>query len=202
MATWTTQGLNLIASAVQNPGVNCAMAYVALSTGCGTLASPGITAGTPITSIPLNAGLPAALAAGQPLTITDGANSETAQVASGGAALGATSIPITSWTPAQSYAANVTGIAPTPQASDTTLYAEAVRVAANPGTAGSNAGESLNTAYFDGTQPTAIYLLVGYFGGSSATGTIGSGLLMAADVQYWNHVANQDSNMYSADSTI
>ena len=51
-------------------------------------------------------------------------------------------------------------------------------------------------------QPTAVYMLVGYFGGASATGTVGTGTLMIADTQYWNHTINSDSNMYQADATI
>lgn len=197
MAVWTNNGLNLAALS----GVQSSIAYVGISPGCGTLASP-ITSGVAVTSLGLNAGLPANLAGGQSLTITDGTNSETVTVAGGGALAAATSIPINSWTPINSYAATTTGVCPTPAATDTMLYGESQRVAANPGVAGANPGESLNAGYFDSTQPTAIYLLVGYFGGATATGTVGTGTLLIEDIQFWNHTVNTDTNMYQADSTI
>lgn len=201
MATITNAGLNLLASAIQSAGTNCAITYVGLSAGCGTLAT-AITSGVATTSLALNAGLPAALSSGQGLTVTDGTNSETVTVSAGGAAQGATSITINSWTPVHSYAINVTGVCPTPGTSDVALYGEGVRVAANAGVSGANPGESLNSAYFDGTQSTAVYLLVGYFGGSGATASTGTGTLIAEDIQYWSHTVNADSASYQLDSTI
>lgn len=200
MAVWTNAGLTLIATAVQTPGAQVAMTFVALGTGAGTLAS-AITSGVAIASLPLDAATPAILASGQSLTVTDGVNSETVTT-SGSVASGATSIPINSWTPAHSYAAHTTGVCPTPGATDTALYNETQRVAAIPGTSGATPGESLNAGYFDGTQPTAVYMQVGYFGGSTATSTLGSGTLMVEDLQYWNHTLNNDSNQYQADTTI
>lgn len=198
MAVWTNNGLNLAAQS----GVQGTITYVGISPGCGTLASP-ITSGVAVTSLALNAGLPANLTGGQSLTVTDGTNSETVTVGGGGALAAATSIPITSWTPAHSYAASTTGVCPTPAATDTVLYGESQRVAANtPGTPGANPGEMLNAGYFDGTQPTGIYMMVGYFGGASATGTTGTGTLMIEDTQFWNHTVNSDTNMFQADSTI
>ena len=201
MGLWTNVGRNLIASAVQSAGVNCAITYVAISPGCGTLAG-AITTGTVYTSLTLDANVPVSLASGQSLTITDGINSET--VTTSGAVTGGTTaiIPINSWTAAHSYAAHTSGVAPTPGVTDLALYNESARVAANVGTAGAAAGESLNSGYFDGTQATAIYLLVGYFGGSTATSTLGTGTLMGEDIQYWNHAVNADSNMYQADDIL
>lgn len=196
MATIPNAGLNALAAQVQT-----LITYVAVGTGCGTL-NGALTAGVAYTSLPLNAGLPAALASGAQLTVTDGTNSETVTVATGGAAQGANVIPINSWTPAHSYAANTTGVCPTPQTTDLQLYNETYRVPANAGSAGANPGESLNAAYFDPTTPTGIYLEVGYFGGSTATATANSGSLVARDLQYWNHTQNVDSASFQLDSTV
>lgn len=201
MALWTNNGIDLVATALQTPGAQAAITYVAIGTGAGTLATP-LTAGTPTSSLALNAGLPATLAAGQHLTITDGTNTDTATVAAGGAALGATSIPVTGYTPAYNFAATTTGVAPTPLDTDLTLYNEVARVAANTGVAGASSGESLNSAYLDGTQATNVYMQVGFFGGSSASGTLGSGTLMIEDIQYWNHTVNADSATFQADTII
>ena len=202
MAVITNTGLTLAATALQTPGANVAITYVDIVPGCGTLAS-AITSGVAVTSLPLDATLPAGLSSGQSLTVTDGTNAETVTT-SGAVSAGATAIPISSWTPAHSYAAHTTGVAPTPAASDSALYngTAAVRIAANAGVAGANPGESLNNGYFDGTQPTGVYLLVGYFGGSTASSTAGSGTLIAEDIQYWSHTLNSDSASFQLDSTI
>ena len=201
MALWTNAGRNLVATGVQSAGVNAAIAYVGISGGCGTVAA-NIASGVAITSITLDANVPLNLSSAQSLTITDGSNTET--VTTSGPVTGATTtvIPINSWTPVHSYLAHVTGVCPTPLATDIALYNESVRVACNIGAAGAGAGESLNAAYYDGTQATAVYLLVGFFGGSTASGSVATGTLMGEDVQFWNHTINNDSNMYQADSTV
>ena len=66
MAIWTTNGLNLIATAVQTTGVDVAIKYVGLSTGCGALGAQ-LTVGVNYTSLPLAGTLPANLAGGQSL---------------------------------------------------------------------------------------------------------------------------------------
>lgn len=203
MAVITNAGLNLLATAVQTSGVNAAITFVDIAAGAGTLSS-GLTSGTPTTSLPLDVGLPVALSAGQALTITDGTNTDTCVVAAGGALLGATSIPVNSFSPGHTYAAHTTGIAPTPLVGDIAIYnaSNAVRIAANAGVAGANPGESLNSGYFDGTNATALYMTVGYFGGPAATSTPGTGVLVAEDIQYWNHVVNIESASFQLDSTI
>lgn len=201
MGTWTNNGLTLIATAVQTNGAQAAITYVGISPGCGTF-SGAITASVPITALPINSpGIPANLSGGQQLTVTDGTNTETVTT-SGVVTAGATSIPITSWTPAHSYAANTAGCCPTPAATDTTLYGESQRVAVSGSSAGAAVGESLLSGYFDGTQPTAVYFTVGFFGGSSATSSTGTGTLMAEDIQFWNHTQNSDSQMFQGDGTI
>jgi len=47
-----------------------------------------------------------------------------------------------------------------------------------------------------------VYLLVGYFGGASASSAVATGTLMGEDIVYWNHALNADSNQYQADSQI
>ena len=201
MAVITNAGRTLAATAIQTPGTNAAITFVGIGTGCGTLAS-AVTSGSPLSSLPLDAGLPANLSGGQSLTVTDGVNSETVTVGVGGAVASATSIPINSWTPLHNYAAHTTAVAPVPLVGDIALYNENVRVAANAGVAGANPGESLNSGYFDGTQATAVYMLVGYFGGSTATASLGTGTLIAEDIQYWSHTLNADSASPQLDNTL
>ena len=201
MAVITNTGQTLLATALQTPGAQAAISFVGIGTGCGTLSS-AVTAGSPLTSLPLDAGLPAALTNGQQLTVTDGVHSETVTVSAPGASQNATAIPINSWNPANNYAAHTTGVALQQSASDLALYNEVVRVAANAGVPGANAGESLNSGYFDGTQASGVYLIVGYFGGPTATASPNTGTLVAEDVQYWNHMLNQDSASFLLDSTV
>lgn len=201
MATITNAGLTLLAGALQVNQAQAAITYVGLGTGCGTLAF-AVTSGSPLTTLQLDAGLPASLIAGQSLTVTDGTNSETVTVATGGALANATAIPINSWNPAHNYAAHTTAVAPQPAATDTALYNEIIRVAAQTGVPGANPGESLNSGYFDGSQASGVYMLVGYFGGSTATATAGTGILVAEDIQYWNHTLNSDSASFQLDSTL
>lgn len=198
MGLWTNNGLILVATAVQTPGATAGISFVGISPGCGTLAG-AIASGVAQTSLLLGSAPPAALSIGQSLTVTDGTNSETVTLS--GIVVGA-SIPINSWTPVHSYAANTTVVVPTPSASDSALYGESQRTSVSGASAGSSAGESLVSGYFDGTQPTGVYGLVGFFGGSTATGTPGTGTLMGEDIVYWNHTVNTDTNMYQADCTI
>ena len=199
MGVWTNVGLTLAATALQTTSGNAAITYVGVGSGAGTLAS-AITAGVAQTALTLDAGIPVALASAQSLTVTDGTNSETVTT-SGAVSPGATSIPINSWTPVNAYAAHTSGVAPTPLATDTALYNEQTRIAANTGSAGANPGESLNAAYFDGTQASGFYMQVGFFSGA-ATSSIGTGTLVFEDIQVWSHTLNADSNIYQADSQI
>lgn len=202
MGQWTNNGLALVATAIQTPGAQVAMTYVGISTGCGTLAT-GLTSGVAAANLSINSpGLPANLPGGSQITITDGVNKDTATVAGGGALAGATSIPLTGYTPAFTFAPNTTAVAPTPLASDTTLYGESQRTAISGASAGASPGESLMAGYFDGTQPTGVFVMVGYFGDPTATGTIGTGTLMGEDIVYWNHVQYNETQMYQADSLV
>ena len=200
MAIWTTNGLDLVATAVQTAGVDAAIKYVGLSTGCGTLGTP-LSIGASYTSLTLTGTLPANVSSGQTLVIIDGVNSQQV-VTNGAASAGANTIAVVGFTASFNFAASVTGIAPAPQSTDTALYNETVRARILANDAGALAGETLASGYCDGTQPTNIYVSVGYFGGSSATSSAGTGTLMIADNQFWNHTINTDSNMYQADATI
>jgi len=199
-ATWTTAGLNLVASAAQSSSADAAISYVGLSAGCGTL-SVGLSISVTYTSLSLDAALPVSLAAGQSLVISDGSNSQIV-ICDGVQTAGASILTVVSFLATATYSAHTTGVAPLPLAGDIALYNESVRVVVLAAGAGSNAGESLISGYADGTQPTGFYMMVGYFGGSSATSSIGTGTLMIEDVQVWNHTINADSNMYQADATI
>ena len=200
MGVWTNGGLTLAATALQTTSGNAAITYVGIGSGAGTL-SVAITAGAPLTSLTLDAGVPVALTNGQSLTVTDGTNSETVTT-SAGVGVGVATIPITSWTPVNAYAAHTSGVAPTPLITDTALYNELTRLAANSGSAGANPGESLNTGYFDGTQATAFYMQVGFFGGATATASVNTGTLIFEDIQVWSHTLNADSAMFQADSQL
>lgn len=199
-AVWTTVGRNLVANAVQSSSANAAITYIGLSTGCGTLSS-GLSASSVYTSLSLNATLPANLSSSQSLTISDGTN---AQVVTTSASVlaGATSIPVNGFTCLHTFAANTTGVSPTPVVGDVALYNESVRIPILANGAGAGAGESLSQGYADGTQATGVYTSVGYFGGSTATGSVGTGTLMIEASQFWNHTRNADSFMYQADSTV
>jgi len=199
-ATWTTAGLNLVASAAQSSSADAAISYVGLSAGCGTL-SVGLSISVTYTSLSLDAALPVSLAAGQSLVISDGANSQVV-ICDGVQTAGAFTLTVVSFLATATYTAHTTGAAPLPLATDVALYNESIRVVVLAAGAGSGAGESLISGYADGTQATGFYMMVGYFGGSSATSSIGTGTLVIEDVQVWNHTINADSNMYQADAVI
>ena len=199
-ATYTNAGLTLLATAWQSNGADVGITYVGLGLGCGTLAS-ALTSGTPYTALALAAALTANLAIGQALTLINSAgNTVSATVAAPGALAGATTIPITSLTPTNTYGIG-SGVTTTPAATDTTLFDETYRIAAIPGSPGANPGESLNNTYFDPSAPSATYVEVGYFGGT-ASSTPGTGTLVARDVQLWIHTVNTDSASFQLDTKL
>ena len=200
MATYTSAGATLLATAWQSNGAKVAPIYAALGTGCGTLAS-ALSSGTPYTALSLAAGLPAALSVGQSLTLIDaGGDTQVVSVAAPGAALGATSIPVASFTPSATFAIG-SGVAPTPSATDIMLFNELTRVAAPAATAGASAGESLARVYFDPSAPSATYAELAYYAGT-ATSALGSGTLLARTVIFWTHAQNADSMTYTLDTTL
>jgi hypothetical protein len=203
MAVITNNGLNLWATAIQTPGANVAVTYVEISTGLGTLAV-ALTSGTAYTSITLAAGIPNSIANGQSLTLIDSTGDMQVVTATGNSP-GDTAIGVTSFTANANYAVG-SGLTTTPAATDSQLYAEstAIRIAATPGVSGAAAGESLSTGYFDPTTATGVYLEVGYWGGSTATTTPGTGTLIVRDVisPFWNHTLNADSNSFQMDSVL
>lgn len=200
MATFTNIGATLIATAWQTPGAQVAPTYAAIGGGCGTLAS-ALSSGTAYTSLPLVTGLPATLSRGARLTLLDAGGDMATVTTSATVSAGATVIPITSFTPSVTFATG-SGVTTTPSATDTALFNESYRVAAVPGAAGAQPGESLNGGYFDSTAPTATYVEVGYFGGLTATATPGSGILLARDVGFWAHTVGSDSVTYTLESTL
>ncbi len=202
MAVLTNTGADLWSTAMQTNGAQTAVTYVSVGTGVGTLGA-ALTNGSNYTALTLaGSGASIALSAGQQLTLIDGlGDTQVVTVASPGASIGATSIPVTSFTANANFAIGA-GVATTPTANDTALNSGEVRIAATPGSAGAAAGESLNTAYFDPTTATGLYLEVGYWGGSTATATPGTGTLIARDVQWWNHTQGADSALPELDITL
>jgi len=196
MATIPDAGLNALATQVQS-----LITYVAVGTGCGTLSS-GLTSGNAYTTLALTTGLPANVAAAASLTITDGTHNQVVTVTGAGALAGATSIPVVSFVASATFAPSATGVVTTPQSSDLTLFNETSRLVATIGVAGAAAGESLNSAYFDPTTPSGVYVEVGYFGGATASSSPNTGALIARDIQFWNHVVNVDSASFQLDSTV
>jgi hypothetical protein len=201
MAVFTNNGLNLLATALQTPGANAAVSYVEVSTGLGAL-SIALTSGNAYTSITLAAGIPNTIANGQSLTLID-STGDTQVITGTGNSPGDTVINVSSFNANANYATG-SGLCTTPAATDTQLYAEstAVRIAATPGVSGASAGESLNTGYFDPTTATGTYVEVGYWGGSTASATPGSGTLIARDVQFWNHTNGADSASFQLDTVL
>lgn len=190
MGNWTQNGLSAVAQIVQG-----LISYVSVGTGLGVLQT-SLVSGTPYTSLTLQAGLPAALSVGQSLTVTDGTNVQLVTVASPGASIGATSIPVNSFTPTETFTAGAAAIARTPSAADTQLDNEpsGCRVPTAAASGGSNPGESLISGYFDGTQPSGPYVEVGYWGGPGVdsgppnfTPIPNGGTLFARDVVFWPH---------------
>src|SRR5487761_2134909 len=201
MAVLTNGGLNLWATALQIPGANTAITYVEVGTGLGTL-STALTSGTAYTSLILSVGLTIAVANGQSLTLID-STGDTQVVTATGNNIGDNNIGVSSFTANANYAIG-SGLVTTPAATDTQLNAEATayRIAATTGVAGASAGESLNTGYFDPTAPTGQFLEVGYWGSSTATNVVGTGILIARDVQFWNHTNGAGSASFQLDSTL
>lgn len=201
MAVFTNNGLNLWATALQTPGVSAAITFVEVGAGVGTL-SVALTSGTMYTSITLGAGITAAIANGQSLTLID-STGDTQVITATGNSIGDNIINVSSFTANANYGIG-SGLVTTPNATDTQLYAEATayRIAATTGVPGAAAGESLNTGYFDPTAPTGVYLEIGYWGGSTANDAVGTGILIARDVQFWQHTNNADSASFQLDSVL
>src|SRR6185312_6346294 len=161
-AVWTTVGLNLVATGAQSSSANAAVTYVGISSGCGTL-SVGLSISVTYTSLSLDAPLPANLASGQTLVITDGSQIQTV-VTSGAQTAGVSILNVVSFLATGTFAAHTTGVAPLPLSTDIALYNETIRVPVLAAGAGAGAGESLISGYADGTQATGVYLMAGYFG--------------------------------------
>lgn len=200
LGAYTTVGLNLIAGA-QLPGApSPQIQYVAVGSGAGVL-SAALVAGTPITSLPVQA-LAAGLAGGQQLVIVYQTYSDLVTVAAGGIGPGATAIPITSWTPTYAFPAG-SGLVNQPSAGDTQLQAEAYRAVYSAATPGVGAGETLLSGYFDPVAtPSGSYVEAGWFAGPTATGAANTGTLLARGVIWWQHTQNQDSFSAQLDGAI
>lgn len=201
MAVITNGGLNLIASALQTSGANVAVTYVSVGLGAGTL-SAALTSSTAYTSLSLQAPLVYSISPGQSLTLIDALGDTQAVTTTGTNSAGSSTINVVSFVASANFAIG-SGVVNTPAATDTQLQNEASpRVAATPGSAGALAGESLNSAFFNPAIPANTYLEVGYWGGSTATSSLGTGTLMARGIQFWAHTLGADSATYQLDTII
>src|SRR5215469_2137376 len=172
MANTTNNGLTFYATLLQS-----SVTYVAVGLGAGTLSS-ALTSGSPYTSLGLAVALVNPIGAGQSLTLLDSTgDTQVVTVANPGALAGATSIPVVSFNASANFPIG-TGVVNTPAQTDSSLQNETFRLLANPGTIGSNAGEFLCSGYFDPTTPAAQYMEVGWFGGTTASATLGTGVLI------------------------
>lgn len=186
----TNAGLNLLRDGLIGAVTDTQIHYVALGTGCGVLSS-GLTNGTPYTALPMAAGIPHALTAGASLTIMAGASSQVVTVSGAGAAAGATSIPVTSFTANANYPANTSSVTPTPAAADTALHNETFRKSVSaqsaPGT-----GQGLTTLYISPQDANSVIAELAWFAGAAAGPTAGSGVMIARTL--YNH---QHTNLES-----
>jgi hypothetical protein len=199
IGVFTSAGRDLLATALQTAGANVAISYIAIGLGAGTLSS-SLTSGNTYTSLPLTVPLTVGVASGQSLTLID-SSGDLQNVTATGNSIGDAAIGVVSFIASATFGIG-SGVVDTPLASDIALQDETYRLGAIPGTSGANVGESLNPGYFDPTTPTNVYLEVGFFGGSTASITLGTGTLIGRDVVFWSHTYNGDSNNFQGDSIV
>lgn len=197
--TPTNAGLNLLRDAL-NSGTVPQVQYVALGTGCGVLGT-GLTNGQAgITALAMAAGIPFALTNGQSLTLMNGLSSQV--VTTTGAAQGATSIPVNSFTANAAYPASTSSVTPTPLATDTTLHNEVFRKAITSVANGANPGEGLINGYISPQDTTGTVISeVAWFAGTSASATANSGVMIGRGLYNHQHT-NTESIQSQLDSTI
>lgn len=184
-------GLNLLRDGLIGAATDTQIHYVAVGTGCGVLAT-GLTNGqTGVVALAMSAGIPQALFAGVSLTLMNGGASQVVTVAAGGAAQGATSIPVNSFTANAAYAASTTSVSTTPAVGDTTLHNETFRKAVTQQSAPS-AGQAQTTLYLAPQDANSVIAEIGWFAGVSATATANSGAMVARVL--YNH---QHTNLES-----
>jgi hypothetical protein len=203
-AVLTSVGATLWATSIQTNGAQTAVAYVSVGYGTGVLTA-ALNNSTMYSSIAITPSYTGTIANGQSLTLLDSGGDTQIVTSSASTAITSgvnISIPVTSFTASAMFAIG-SGLVNTPAVTDTALQNEGTRVAATPGSPGAAAGESLNAGYFGPTAvPTGLYLEVGYYGGSTATSTLGTGTMIARDVQFWIHAYNADSAFLQLDSTL
>ncbi len=178
-ATLTNAGLNLLRDALLGRVTNAQVLYLAVGTGLSSLTSP-LASGTAYTALGV-AALPAAVTNGQSLTITNGIYSQ-AVTASAAAAIGATTIAVTSFTANYSYPITTTGVVNTPAATDTQLQAEGFRKGYTTVLNGAAQGEGITRTYLAPQDALIMIAELGWFAGATATSATNSGILVARQV--------------------
>jgi hypothetical protein len=174
--TVTDAGLNLFRDAWTGTGTTIQGAYMAFGTGFTKLTAQ-LNNGTPYTSLAVSA-LPAAVSAGDELQLVDVNNNvATVTVDTGGAAPGATSVPISSFTPSQNWVVD-TAVIRKPGSGDTSLDNENFRVQLLSFVNGGNAGQSVNTYYVAPNVGNVQIAEVAVFAGPSVTSTVGTGTMV------------------------
>lgn len=192
-------GLNLLRDGLIGAATDTQIHVVAIGTGCGVLGT-GLTNGqTGITSLAMAAGIPHALISGQSLTLMNGASSQVVTVGAAGAAQGATSIPVTSFTANANYVATTTSVTPTPATGDTTLHNEtfrkAVTVQSAPG-----AGQASTTLYLSPQDANSVLAELGWCAGGDATLTANSGVLIARVLYNHQHTSQESIQVVRTDT--
>lgn len=174
--TITTVGKNMVRDALFAPVSDISINYVAFGSGLATTTS-ALNNGTAYTSIACTA-LAQAVTAGEQITVENATNSQVWTVSGSGAAAGATSIPVTSQNANATYAIGAL-VASTPALAQTSLDNEQFRKAVTSQNNATNA-QLITTVYVNPNEGNGFsYAEVGWFAGSSASGTAGSGIMMA-----------------------
>jgi hypothetical protein len=198
--TITDAGKNLQRDAQNGTVPSVQVSYMAIGKGVGIL-STALVNGNPYTSLAFSAGLTAAVANGESLTLStiDGAHTQVV-TASATAAIGATSVSVTSFNANFAYPTGA-GLVSTPATAQTTLDTEISRAPLTSAVAGASAGEAIWTLFLASPTVNTQIFEVGLFGGSTASGTANSGTLIARAL-YALDLTTLTSLQLQADSTM
>lgn len=191
-------GLNLLRDGLLGAVTDTQIHYVAVGTGCGTLATGFTNGQTGITALAMNAGIPQPLANGLSLTLMNGASSQVVTT-SASVAVGATSIPVTSFTANAAYASGATSVAPTPAATDIELHNETFRKAVTIQSAPGN-GQALTTLYLAPLDANSVLAELGWFAGVTAGPSANSGVLIARTLYNHNHTTLESIRLARTDT--
>ncbi len=197
--TVTNAALNLVRDNQTGAQATGQVYYTAAGGADGTLTT-ALTSGNPYTSLAVTA-LASALANGASVTIStvDGAHTQ-AVTLSAAAAVGATSISVTSFNANYSYPVGA-GVNTTPTTGQVLLDNEIYRRALTSAVAGANPGEALWTLYVAPGDVNAQIFELGIFAGSAATSSPNTGVLIARCLYAHDHLSTESIQLV-ADSTF